>query len=224
MPLEDLEGPDKFVDALNRDWPEGSDVKSEGDNHLRGLKNVTLNSLPNITGAVTLTQGQINSLPADIIAGDNAVLAVIDALVGQLVGQIAAFPVAAPPPGWLMCIGGVGQVADYPTLAAYLGTAYGGDGVTTFGIPDYRGEFLRARDAGAGRNPDGNIAEGTRQAQAFLSHTHGVNNSLNSTGSGSGSRWIGSGANDATAAAGGNETRPRNIIVHFAIYAGSVGT
>lgn len=43
MPLEDLTGSDKFPDDLNAAWPLGSDSPSEGDNHLRGIKNVLRN-------------------------------------------------------------------------------------------------------------------------------------------------------------------------------------
>jgi len=43
MPLEDIEGPGKYPDDLNSAWPLGSDAPSEGDDHLRGIKNVIRN-------------------------------------------------------------------------------------------------------------------------------------------------------------------------------------
>jgi hypothetical protein len=43
MPLEDLEGQDKFPNSFNSAWPLGSDTPSEGDDHLRGIKNVIRN-------------------------------------------------------------------------------------------------------------------------------------------------------------------------------------
>ena len=43
MPLEDLTGPNVFPDDLNAAWPLGSDTPAEGDNHLRGIKNVIRN-------------------------------------------------------------------------------------------------------------------------------------------------------------------------------------
>ena len=43
MPLEDIEGPGKYPDDLNSAWPLGSDTPSEGDDHLRGIKNVIRN-------------------------------------------------------------------------------------------------------------------------------------------------------------------------------------
>jgi len=43
------------------------------------------------------------------------------------------------PDGWLDCDGGMQLISDYPTLAAVVGTTFGGDGVNTFGVPDMRG-------------------------------------------------------------------------------------
>jgi len=43
---------------------------------------------------------------------------------------------------WLLCNGSTVNVADYPRLFAILGTTFGGDGVTTFGLPDIQDRFL----------------------------------------------------------------------------------
>jgi len=43
------------------------------------------------------------------------------------------------PVGYLLCQGGTQLIADYPALAAVLGVTFGGDGVNTFGIPDFKG-------------------------------------------------------------------------------------
>lgn len=61
MALEDLTGPDKFIDALVNTNPPPADPLDEGNFHLSGIKNVLGNSFPAITGAVTATQAQINS-------------------------------------------------------------------------------------------------------------------------------------------------------------------
>jgi microcystin-dependent protein len=42
------------------------------------------------------------------------------------------------PAGWLYCQGQTLPVQQYPALFALLGTSYGGDGVTTFKLPDMR--------------------------------------------------------------------------------------
>jgi hypothetical protein len=62
MPLEDLTGPDKFIDALVNTNPPPADPLDEGCFHLTGIKNVLGNSFPGITGAVTATQAQIDGV------------------------------------------------------------------------------------------------------------------------------------------------------------------
>lgn len=52
----------------------------------------------------------------------------------------------------LECAGSIEQISTYPSLYSEIGTTFGGDGVDTFGIPDYRGYFLRGWDHGAGRD------------------------------------------------------------------------
>lgn len=61
MALENLVGPDIYIDNLVRTNPAIDDPVSQGDDHLRGIKNSLLNSFPNITGPVTATQDQINA-------------------------------------------------------------------------------------------------------------------------------------------------------------------
>ena len=52
------------------------------------------------------------------------------------------------PAGWLLADGRVLNIADYPVLSAVLGTRYGGNGATTFGIPDLRGRVAFGQLAG----------------------------------------------------------------------------
>lgn len=61
--LEDLTGPSKFLDDLVVSNPDGAtDPKSEGDDHVRGIKNVLKNTFPNINAAVTATATELNIL------------------------------------------------------------------------------------------------------------------------------------------------------------------
>jgi hypothetical protein len=50
-----------YISDLNSDWPTGADFPSDGDDHIRGVKNVLKQTFPNLTGPVTLTQDEINS-------------------------------------------------------------------------------------------------------------------------------------------------------------------
>lgn len=69
MALENLVGSDKFITALVAGNPTGGDDKREGDDHLRGIKNVLKNSFPNVNGAITLTAAELNA-PKVSKAGD----------------------------------------------------------------------------------------------------------------------------------------------------------
>ncbi|MFT4252286.1 MAG: tail fiber protein [Caulobacter sp.] len=55
------------------------------------------------------------------------------------VGEIRAFGFPRIPTGWFPCDGRLLSIADYQTLYTLLGTTFGGDGITTFGVPDLRG-------------------------------------------------------------------------------------
>lgn len=58
-------------------------------------------------------------------------------------------------PNWLPCDGRMVPTADYPELSKALGTTYGSsDGGAKFGLPDYRGRFLRGASYATGRDPD----------------------------------------------------------------------
>lgn len=52
------------------------------------------------------------------------------------VGAYMYFDLEEAPTGWLRCDGTLKLVSQYPALAAKLGTRHGGDGVTTFGLPN----------------------------------------------------------------------------------------
>jgi microcystin-dependent protein len=49
--------------------------------------------------------------------------------------------------GWLLCDGRVLDISDYPALGALLGSRYGGNGTTSFGLPDLRGLFIKGPDS-----------------------------------------------------------------------------
>lgn len=59
----------------------------------------------------------------------------------QYLGEIRMFSYSRVPQGWLACDGSMQSIADNPALYSLLGTAYGGNGTTTFGLPDMRGRL-----------------------------------------------------------------------------------
>jgi microcystin-dependent protein len=58
------------------------------------------------------------------------------------IGEIRAFAGSFAPSGWQLCNGQLLQIASNTTLYALIGTTYGGDGITTFALPDLRGRLI----------------------------------------------------------------------------------
>lgn len=56
-------------------------------------------------------------------------------------GEIRLWGPAAPPTGWALCDGQLLSVASNAALFNVLGNRFGGDGVTTFALPDLRGRI-----------------------------------------------------------------------------------
>jgi len=52
--------------------------------------------------------------------------------------EIRIFPFGFPPKGWAQCDGQLLPINQNQALFSLLGTTFGGDGRTTFGLPDYR--------------------------------------------------------------------------------------
>lgn len=55
------------------------------------------------------------------------------------IGEIELFPYTFTPMGWLSCEGQLLNITANTALYALLGTTYGGNGTTTFGIPNLLG-------------------------------------------------------------------------------------
>lgn len=57
----------------------------------------------------------------------------------QFVAEIRIFPFNFPPTGWAFCDGQLMPISQNTALFALLGTTYGGDGKSTFALPDMQG-------------------------------------------------------------------------------------
>lgn len=55
------------------------------------------------------------------------------------IGEIRMFAGNFAPLGWAICDGQLLSISENDTLFTIIGTTYGGDGQTTFGLPDLRG-------------------------------------------------------------------------------------
>jgi microcystin-dependent protein len=58
----------------------------------------------------------------------------------QFIGEIRVFPFQAIPSGWLACEGQVLPMAQYMPLYGVISNVFGGNGTTTFALPDFRGK------------------------------------------------------------------------------------
>lgn len=56
------------------------------------------------------------------------------------IGEIKLLPYNFAPVQWAICDGSLLQINQYTALFALVGTSFGGDGRTTFAVPDLRGK------------------------------------------------------------------------------------
>ena len=66
------------------------------------------------------------------------------------VGEIRMFAGTFAPRGWALCDGQLLSISQNDALFSLFGTTYGGDGETTFGLPDLRGRIPIHAGSGAG--------------------------------------------------------------------------
>ncbi|MFD2724912.1 phage tail protein [Hyunsoonleella rubra] len=94
-----------------------------------------------------------------------------------MLGEITIFAGNFAPRGWAFCDGQLLPIAQYQALFSLLGTTYGGDGRTTFGLPDLRGRLAINPGTGPGLRPwawgqkFGNETETLTEAQ-IPGHSH----------------------------------------------------
>lgn len=95
------------------------------------------------------------------------------------IGEIKLFAGTFAPRGWALCDGQLMAVAQNTPLFSLVGTIYGGDGETTFALPDLRGRVPIHQGTGSGLSPRAigskggleNVSVSTTQLAA---HSHGV--------------------------------------------------
>jgi microcystin-dependent protein len=69
------------------------------------------------------------------------------------IGEVRMFGGSFAPAGWAFCDGALLAISEYDTLYTLIGTTYGGDGQSTFALPDLRGRIpVHAGQAGGLQN------------------------------------------------------------------------
>lgn len=193
---------------------------------------LTANTSITMVNAITefSTDGTLAGDSDSALPTEKAVKTYVDGLSLVPAGAVMAFAMATAPSGWLECDGSAVSRTTYAALFTAIGTLYGaGDTTTTFNLPDLRGEFIRGWDHGKGTDPDaatrtdsggGTTGDnvGTKQADAFKSHTHGYTKPLYTISRGSGSELASVSSQSATVGlSGGSETRPVNVYMMYCI-------
>jgi len=86
-------------------------------------------------------------------------------------GEIRVFGFNFPPKDWAACDGTIIPISQNPNLFSLLGNTYGGDGRTTFALPDLRGRAVMGPVGGALNDPQGSPTVTLTPAQ-IPAHVH----------------------------------------------------
>ena len=88
------------------------------------------------------------------------------------VGEIRMFAGNFAPAGWMFCEGQLLPIAEYETLFNLIGTTYGGDGQSTFALPDLRGRIPIHQGNGFILAETGGAEEITLTVNQIPAHAH----------------------------------------------------
>ena len=94
------------------------------------------------------------------------------------VGEIRCFGFNFAPAGWASCNGQLLPISENPTLFNLIGTTYGGDGQSTFALPDLRGRVPIHLGTFAGASyvigQTGGVEQVTLTTPELPSHSHAI--------------------------------------------------
>jgi microcystin-dependent protein len=95
------------------------------------------------------------------------------------VGEIRMFAGNFAPAGWMFCAGQLVPISENETLFNLIGTTYGGDGQTTFALPDLRGRIPIGMGQGSGLSnrllaEAGGVEQVALTTQQLPVHTHAM--------------------------------------------------
>lgn len=88
------------------------------------------------------------------------------------VGELRMFGGNFAPAGWMFCSGQLLPISENETLFQLIGTTYGGDGQTTFGLPDLRGRVPIHQGNGFVLAQTGGAESITLTVNQIPSHSH----------------------------------------------------
>ena len=119
------------------------------------------------------------------------------------VGEIRIFAGNFAPAGWAICDGSLIPISENETLFNLIGTTYGGDGQSTFALPDLRSRFPVHQGAGFVLAQEGGVETVTLTQNQMPSHIHVPlgNSAAGTAASPQGNVWAKSAQNQFLAAA-----------------------
>lgn len=88
------------------------------------------------------------------------------------VGEVRIFAGNFAPAGWMFCEGQLLPISENETLFQLIGTTYGGDGQSTFGLPDLRGRLPIHQGNGFTLAQNGGAESVTLTVQQIPGHSH----------------------------------------------------
>src|SRR5436190_9799527 len=88
------------------------------------------------------------------------------------VSEIRMFAGNFPPNGWMFCEGQLLPISENEILFQLIGTTYGGDGESTFALPDLRGRLPIHQGNGFTLAETGGTEEVTLTVQQIPAHGH----------------------------------------------------
>lgn len=98
------------------------------------------------------------------------------------VGEIRMFAGNFAPAGWMFCEGQLLPISEYETLFNLIGTTYGGDGQSTFALPDLRGRVPLHFGNGFTLAETGGVETVTLTVSQIPAHGHPFLGSTNPAG------------------------------------------
>lgn len=119
----------KFISDLDKEWPNGSEKISDGDDHLRNIKRAITETFPGIDGEVTVGQDKLNELDVNLPAAPTVEGSVLhnnggawtESNILEIKGGAAFIPAFAGSGGLTLFVDDSGQIMaakmeDNPTL------------------------------------------------------------------------------------------------------------
>jgi microcystin-dependent protein len=105
-------------------------------------------------------------------------------MADPFLGEIRVFGFNFPPTGWAQCNGQLLPITQNTALFTLLGTTYGGNGSTTFGLPDLQGSVAMQHGQGPGLSlydlgESGGSDTVSLEASEIPAHTHVVRGQTN---------------------------------------------